>query len=74
MDEPEVVWEFCIFFYLNIIPIKFQNNYSISDTDFNESEQYNHEIENEITGDTHTVTVPLTVCIAIMIGYVCLTH
>lgn len=54
--------------------MKFQNNYSISDTDFNESEQYNHEIENEITGDTHTVTVPLTVCIAIMIGYVCLTH
>lgn len=48
----------------------FQNNYSISDIDLDESEQYNNEIENEITGDTHTVTVPLTVCIVIMIGYV----
>uniref|UniRef100_A0A336K8P9 CSON005216 protein n=1 Tax=Culicoides sonorensis TaxID=179676 RepID=A0A336K8P9_CULSO len=27
-------------------------------------------IEEEISGDTHTVTVPLTVCITIMIGYI----
>ncbi|XP_063695667.1 potassium channel subfamily K member 17 [Culicoides brevitarsis] len=47
-----------------------ENNYSISDIDFNENDLYNNEIENEITGDTHTVTVPLTVCIAIMIGYI----
>uniref|UniRef100_A0A336M6T8 CSON005216 protein n=1 Tax=Culicoides sonorensis TaxID=179676 RepID=A0A336M6T8_CULSO len=44
--------------------------HSISEIDFDEKEQYNNEIEEEISGDTHTVTVPLTVCITIMIGYI----
>ena len=26
------------------------------------------DVDEEITGDTHTVTVPLTICVMIMIG------